>query len=145
MPNTLQALLADAALRSDFVTRGVALIDAEVARKSGLRGMAVKAGYKTLKALRPGMVAEALNGLLPAFAPAVEPHFAAAQSEGDVAGYFARNATQIAEAMLEVTDRKAERADNRLIQRTYRSLRGQAHHHTAEAMPAVGELMARYA
>jgi hypothetical protein len=140
----LRDILADPAAKSRFIAGGVALIESEVSSKSGLQGMALKAGFKTLKKVRPGILRSALEMLLPHFAPVVEPHFSRGQSDGDVAGYFARHASGVAEAMLQVTDARAAQASNRLLKRTYRSLRGQALTHTTQAMPGVGRLLASF-
>jgi hypothetical protein len=140
----LTEILQDDGLRDRFLDGGVALIESEVARKRGLQGMALKAGFRTLKAVRPGILRAALEMLLPHFAPAVEAHFAAGQEQGDVAGYFAGHASEVAEAMLQVTDERAKRATNPVLKRTYTTLRGQAHTHTTEAMPGVGRLLATF-
>lgn len=141
---TLQDILDDAALRARFIADGARLIDDEVARKPRLSGMALRAGFSAIKAVKPDIVTVALGALLPAFAPAVEPYVAEGVAKGDLAGHFAAHASAIAEAMLQVTDRKAERADNPLVRRTYLGLRSSAHAHTAEAIPAVGRLLAAY-
>jgi hypothetical protein len=82
--------------------------------------------------------------LLPAFAPAVEPHFQAAQASGDVPAWFVSHGAIVAEAMLAVTDAKAARSTNTVVKNAYQALRGQARGHVIEAMPAVGRLLARF-
>lgn len=128
-----------------FIAGGARLVDAEVARKSGLAGMALKAGLATIKRVRPDIVEGLLEMLLPRFAPVLEPHFQAAQASGDVAGYFAAHADLVADAMLSVTDERAAHARNALLKKTYQGLRGQARTHTVEAIPGVGRLLARFA
>lgn len=139
---TLQEILDDPAMQRRFVSGGERVIEEEVASKRGLTGMAIKGGFKAVKAIKPGIVPGALEQLLPAFAPAVEPHYQTAQRQGDIPAYFTANAREIADALLKVTDAKAERAQNAVMKRTYRSLRGQALEHTAAAMPRVGQLLA---
>ena len=51
------------------------LIESEVASKSGLSGAAVKAGYKVVKTLKPGMIQDAVTKLLPEFATALQPMY----------------------------------------------------------------------
>jgi hypothetical protein len=140
----LTDILADPALHERFVLGALGLIESEVAAKSGLQGMALKAGYKTVVALRPGILRSVLEMLLPHFAPAAEPHFQAAQASGSVEQHFRANAATIANALLAVTDARAERAENAVLRRTYQALRGQAHQHTAAAMPGVGRLLASF-
>lgn len=141
---TLQDILDDPALRARFIADGAKLVDAEVARKPRLSGVAIRAGFAAIRTVKPDIVPSALELLLPAFAPAVEPYFQAGQQQGDVAAHFAANAGPIAEALLRVTDQKADKANNALVKRTYHGLRGSAHAHTAEAIPAVGQLLAGY-
>jgi hypothetical protein len=140
----LTDILDDPALHARFLSDGAALVDEEVGRKGGLTGMALKAGYAAIRRIRPDIVTVSLDMLLPRFAPAIEPHFAAAQASGDVAAHFASHADAIADALLAVTDERADHADNALLRKTYRSLRGHARQHTIEAVPAVGRLLARY-
>jgi hypothetical protein len=140
----LSDILDDADTKRRFLADGVRLVDEEVARKGGLSGMALKAGYATIKRVKPDIVESALGTLLPRFAPAIEPKFAAAQASGDVAGWFAGHAEEVADALLAVTDERAEHADNPIVRKTYQSLRGQARQHTVDAVPAVGRLLARY-
>ncbi|MCB9663392.1 MAG: hypothetical protein H6732_04720 [Alphaproteobacteria bacterium] len=141
---TLAAILDDPSQRARFVQDGVRLIESEVSSKGGLTGLALKAGFRAVQGLRPGMVAELLDMLLPHFAPALEPHVAQAVGSGDVPAWFSAHADQLADAMLAVTDARADRAQNALLRRTYQSLRGQARVHTVQAMPAAGRLLAPY-
>lgn len=53
------------------------LVESEVASKRGLSGTAVKAGYKVVKALKPGMIQNAITKLLPEFATALQPMYEA--------------------------------------------------------------------
>lgn len=141
---TLLAILQDAGRREAFLTDGVRLVEEEVAGKSGLSGLAIKGGFKAMTAVRPGIVRDALAMLLPAFQPAIEPMFAEAQQSGDVAGWFTRHAARVADALLAVTDRKAETAQNPLLKRTYHGLRSVAKVHTEAAVPGVGRLLAKH-
>lgn len=141
---TLHDILDDPDRKARFIEQGVALIESEVASKRGLSGTALRTGYKGMKKVKPGIVPGALDMLLPHFAPAVEPHFEAAQASGDVEAYFTEHAEPVAEAMLQVTDARADRAKNRTLQKIYRGLRGQAKKHTTEAMPGVGRLLAQF-
>ena len=60
----------------------VALIDAEVADKGGLTGLAIKAGYKTVQGIKPGFVRQVVTDLLPEFARALDPLYQEAKSAG---------------------------------------------------------------
>ena len=127
-----------------FIADGALLIDDEVARKKGMRGMALKAGFKAVKAVKPGVVSELLEKMLPGFAPAVDPHFAKGREHGDLRAYFTEHAEEIAQSMLGVTDARAERAKHRGLLKVYKSLRPMALKHTMEALPGVADLLVEH-
>lgn len=141
---TLVDVLKDPTRMRAVVADGARMIEAEVGDKGGLSGMALKGGYKAVKSLKPGIIEEALGTLLPEFAPAIDPHFAKAQAEGNPRAYFTKHADLVADALLGVTDRKRERAKNAVIKKAYDALRGQAKKHTAEAMPRLADLIAKH-
>jgi hypothetical protein len=138
---TLVEVLRDPSKKAAVVRDGAALIESEVARKRGLRAMALKAGYKSVKAIKPGIIPTMLGKLLPDFAPALDPYYATARESGDVRGYFRSNAAAISEALLAVTDEKAKRAESRVMLRVYKSLRGQARTHVQDAVPGLAQLV----
>ena len=144
MSSTLVEVLDDPEKRAAVVKDGVAFIHDEVSRKRGLSGAALKAGYKAVKRIRPGIIAAALGKLLPAFAPEIDPFFAKAREAGDVRAFFSAHRAEIADALLTVTDSRAEHATNRVMKRAYKGLRGAAKRHTEEAMPGLGDLIARH-
>jgi len=127
------------------------LIESEVAGKRGLSGVAVKTGYKVIKAIKPGMIRDAVTGLLPEFATALEPMYVAsgAADGGDGSGdKFARHlnadANGAADLMLGVTDAKAARAKNKTLQKTYSRLRGSAQKHVSDAVPGLAKTLCKY-
>lgn len=141
---SLVQVLADPLKRAAVVADGVLLIEEEVASKGGLRGAALKAGYATVKKLKPGIIAQALTHLLPDFAPRVDPFYLRAREHGDVRSWFKEHADEIAEALLTVTDEKAKRAKNAVMLKVYRGLRGHAHHHTVAAIPRLADLILKH-
>src|ERR1700730_9497027 len=60
----------------------LALIDAEVADKGGLTGLAIKAGYKTVQGIKPGFVRQVVTDLLPEFSAALDPLYQEAKTQG---------------------------------------------------------------
>jgi hypothetical protein len=141
---TLVDVLKDPVRTAAVVRDGVVLIEEEVASKSGLTGMGIKAGYKTVKAVKPGIIGEALGHLLPDFAPILDPFYVKAREEGNVRAYFTKNAERIADALLGVTDGKRNRAKNEVMKRAYDALRPMAKKHTADAVPRLGDLVAKH-
>lgn len=141
---TLVEVLADDVRRRAVAKDGALVVDQEVAKKTGIRAAALKAGYRTVKKLKPGIIEESLFVLLPHFAPAVDPHWAKAVEGGDPHRYFRDRAADIAESMLQVTDARAERARNKVMLRVYKGLRGQALKYTTESVPALSPLIDKY-
>lgn len=141
---TLTEVLSDETRKRAVVRDGAVLIDEEVRSKGGVGGLAVKTGYKAVKAVKPGLIEEALEGLLPDFAPKLDPYYVKARESGDVRGYFVSHADEIAESLLEVTDERARKTSHKVIRSAYDRLRGQAHKHTAAALPRVAGLIEKH-
>lgn len=145
MPS-LSAALTDEAKKPAIVEDCLKLIDAEVADKGGLSGMAVKAAYATVKGIKPGFVKAVVEGLLPDFAQALEPLAQEASSKGqDMKTFLVANQGRAADALLAVTDAKAQRSTNGVVKGTYSKLRGSAKKNVESAIPRLGELIVRHA
>ncbi|MFK7998869.1 MAG: hypothetical protein AB8H86_04705 [Polyangiales bacterium] len=118
------------------------LIDAEVKEKSGFGGMAIKAGYKAVKGVKPGFVKKVVHDLLPDFADALEPLSEEAVAAGkSVGAHLKANSGRAADALLGVTDSKAERSTNGLVKSTYKKLRGSAKKNVEAAVPRLADLV----
>lgn len=121
------------------------LIDQEVADKSGLSGMAIKAGYGAVKGIRPGFVKQVVTDLLPRFAGAVDPVFQEAKAKGvPVSSHFASNAARVADALLAITDERAKRTNSGVVKATYERLRGTAKKNVEAAVPRLGKLVEKH-
>src|SRR5579872_582180 len=115
MPSLTEALTADSK-KGAVVEDCMALIDAEVADKGGLSGLAVKAGYKAVQGIKPGFVRQVVTDLLPDFAKALEPIYQEAKQSGrSVKDHFGANTTQVADALLTITDEKAKRSKSGMV------------------------------
>jgi hypothetical protein len=132
-PDTLDAATRDC----------VTLVEREVASKSGLSGMAIKAGFATLRGLRPGFLESVVRGLLPEFAAAIDPIANEVAHDG-VVGHLSSNSGRVADALLAITDGKAERSQNRAAKSAYARLRGSAKGHVEAVVPRLAEMVARY-
>lgn len=134
---TLVEKLTGAEVRPKVVAACVVLIDREVDGKGGLSGMAIKAGYKVIKAVKPGFVPQVVDALLPDFAAAMEPMYTREGGAGPdaFAKYLQSHNDEVADALLSVTDARAERAKNATIRKTYERLRGGARENVSAAVP----------
>src|SRR4051812_11938692 len=140
---TLTELLTDPAVRPRVVDACAAFVDAEVAARSGLSGLAIRTGYKAVRALKPTMIREALDALLPDFAAALEPFHAAAPGSAFEA-HVRANADGAADALLGVTDRRIQRAQSSTIKKTYAGLRGLAQGQVKASVPGLARTLAAF-
>lgn len=124
------------------------LIDDEVRAKSGITGMALKGGYKVVQKLKPNMIEDAVAHLLDDFTGALDPlyqKFLADLGASTFEKFLENHDVQAANDLLSITDKKAERAENRVLKSTYKKLRSQAERHVRQALPGVGRLIDRHA
>ena len=142
----LSDVLKDEATRASIINDVVGLIDGEVGKQKGLGGVAVKAGYKLVQGIKPGFVRNVVQTLLPEFAAVLEPIADQAASEGQsVSGYFDAHRPEIAEALLAVTDARAEKSDHGSVKGAYAKLRGSARKNVEAAVPGLGVIVEKYA
>ena len=142
--SALTTALEDPQIRAAVAADGASLVEEEISGKRGLRAAALKAGFKTIKKIKPGIIPEAMSMLLPQFAPVIDPFYQKGLANGDVDTYFKHHRSEIADALLSVTDARAERAKQRVMKKVYFSLRGQAKTHTEAAVPKLSGLIKRH-
>jgi len=142
----LSDALNDPNKRKAIVDDGVKVIEEEVRSKSGFRGMAIKAGFKTVKAIRPGIIGMALDHLMPEFATQIDPFYDEwkASGSGTLRDYFTRRDADIANALLSITDQRSRGAQNRTMKKAYDKLRPQGLEHTKAAIPRLAGLVERH-
>jgi hypothetical protein len=122
------------------------VLDQEVGDKGGITGIAIKGAYKLLHGIKPGFVKEVVNALLDDFLDALDPIYQEAAAKKQPAGAFIReNASRTADALLQVTDRKAREAQRAVIKSAYDRLRGMAKKQVEAACPRLGGLLERHA
>jgi hypothetical protein len=122
------------------------VLEQEVADKSGLTGIAIKAAYKVVKGIRPGFIPEVVDGLFDEFLEAVEPQYQEAVANKRPAGSGVReNPSRVADALLAVTDRKAEKAKSQVVKSAYEKLRPSAKKQVEAACPRLAGLLERHA
>lgn len=148
MADTLKASLLDADRRDAVVTDLQTFIDQEVAGKSGLSGGVIKTGYAAVKKVKPGIIGAAVNGLLDDFVAEMEPFWAAYRGQNLTPGfgpYLAGRPQEVSQALLSVTDRRAERSSRGSITSVYNRLRPKGQDNVIEALPRLGALIERHA
>ncbi len=143
---SLSQVLNDQAKKPAIVEDCMQLIDAEVADKGGISGLAIKAGYKAVKGLKPGFVKDVVTDLLPEFGVALDPIFDEAKTAAKpVSEFFVSNSARVADALLAITDAKAAKSKSGLVKGTYEKLRSTAKKNVEAAVPRLGKMIEKHA
>lgn len=144
---TLKDILLSPENRPRVIRDAEQLVDSEVNAKSGLSGIAIKAGFKVVKGIKPGLIPEAIDTLLDRFVERLEPFHAewlqANKSPGFEA-FLSSRKSKVANALLGVTDDRARQVKNQTIKKTYESLRPKGEEHVSAAVPGLGRILSRY-
>lgn len=131
-PGARPAVIADACT----------LIDQEVARTTGLSGVAVRSAYRVLTGIRPGMVPVAVDGLLDPFADQLDRFYQEHLTTGQpLVDILTAQRTSMAEALLSITDDRAERTSHGTLRRAYQRMRGSARGYVEAAAPGIAALV----
>lgn len=142
---TLNDMLGKSPKREQVITDACHVLDEEVSDKGGLSGLAIKGAYAVVKGVRPGFVREAVDMMLDDFLSSLDPLYQEAVQRGVRPGEHLRsNAGRVADALLGITDRRAERAERAVIKSAYDKLRPSAKKHVESAAPRLGALLDKH-
>ena len=139
--------LADILLAEDYRDTVVAqitqVVEDQIAQRKGLSGAGIRTALKMAKANRPDILPVVINRLLPDFCNALEPYFQQFQAsdETDFQRFVTRQEDEIQEAMLSVTDARAEQSQNKTFKKMYRQLRGTAGQEVRAILPKLSALV----
>ena len=141
----LNDVLSDDATRASIIDDVCGLVDDEVAKQRGISGVAVKASYKLVQGVKPGFVRKVVQFLLPDFAAALEPILEQAATQGQPVGsHFSAHTLEVAEALLSVTDGRAQSSEHRSVKGAYSKLRGSARKNVESAVPGLGRIIEKH-
>ena len=110
-------------------------------------GILFLAAFALVKAIKPGIIEDSVNGLLDDFMQALQPFYERYQqdgSSGTMERYLGSQAPETAEALLAITDRRAERASNKTMVKAYKKLRPRGKVHVEQAVPGIGRVLDRH-
>lgn len=135
--------LLDDAVFPQLLEDSKALVASEVDKKN----MAMRTGFNMVRKAKPNLVDRAMRTLLPEFVGALEPFYASAQADPDThfREHLMANQTEVADALLAVSDRRVADVDNRVVKSGYQRLRGRAQREVVAAMPGIAGVMSKYA
>jgi hypothetical protein len=147
MPATLQDILLAPGTKPQVVADCRVLVDQQVKDKSGVSAAALKLGYKTVTSFAPSYLNDTIDSMLPEFVQQLEPFWADFTASGSArfGDYLAKRGPEVSEALLSVTDHMAGQSERPTIVRAYKAVRGSASKNIEAALPAVGDLVQKYA
>jgi hypothetical protein len=142
--STLKDILSRPGTRPQVIRDCEQIIDEEVSSK-GLAGIPIKAAYAVVKAIKPGFIPEVIDGLLDDFADRLDPLYQAAKTKNEpITAYFNGRSGEAAEALLGITDQRAQRSKNQVVRTAYEKMRPMAKKHTEAAIPRVSKMIAKH-
>jgi hypothetical protein len=147
MAATLHEMLLTPEAGPRVVADVQALVEQELASKSGISATAIKVAYKAVTAFAPGYYQETIAAMLPDMADALQPFWADFTASGGAGfgDYLSKRPEEVTEALLSVTDHMAEISARPTIVRAYKAVRGGASKHMEPALPSLGAMVQKYA
>lgn len=143
----LSDLLLSSENKPSLIKDCAKLIEDEVNSKSGISGLSIKTVFKLVKGVKPGILDELLDKLVPEFTREMEPFHERFQNSGeqDFNTYLKAHAEEVTQALLQVTDRRAAVARTKVLKTGYEKLRGLAEKQVRAAVPKFSEIISKYA
>ena len=147
MAITLQDTLLAPGTKPHVVADCPAMIDGEVASKSGLSGTGLKVAYKAVTSFASGYYHSVIENMLPDMVAQLEPFWAdfTAAGGGSFGDYLAKRGDEVSAALLSVTDRMGRESTRATVVKAYNAVRGGAAKHIEAALPSLGALVQKYA
>ena len=137
-------IISDALRRRSVVRDAAMLLDEEVASKGGVSGLAVKAAFALVKKVKPGIIAETIDALLPEFAAAMDPILARRDEKIGIVAFVLSREGEVVNALLGVTDKRAQRTSHKTLLGAYRQLRPTAEKQVAAGLPRLSRLIEKH-
>ncbi|HEY7222556.1 MAG TPA: hypothetical protein VH561_02920 [Micromonosporaceae bacterium] len=144
---TLSDVLRADGAQQQVVADTKAVIEQELAAKSGVSATLLKAAYKAVTTLAPGYYESRIEQLVPGVLDRLQPFWTDFQSSGSgqFGEYLSARGKDVSDALLAVTDERAKISKRTAVTAVYNSVRGSAAEHIQTALPAVGSLVEKYA
>ena len=133
---TLADILGAPHHRDAVIVDVVRLVEAQVASRSGLTGISLRAALGMVRAARPDLLQRAVARLLPEFAAALDPlyqRFRASREDRDFSVFLQKNADGATAALLATADARVAGLTNASLKSVYARFRslGEAEVHAA--------------
>jgi hypothetical protein len=143
---TLREQLGSGDKRNAVIEDALKVLDQEVDDRSGITGLAIKGAYKVVKGIKPGFLREVVDAMLDDFLDALDPVYQeAAQKKKPAGQHLLENQSRVADALLAVTDRRAQQAQRQVVRSAYDKLRPMAKKQVEQAGPRMAKLLEKHA
>lgn len=146
--SSIKDRLLDPDVRPHLVRDCCGLIDNSVKSTKGFSGIAVKGAYSTVKAIKRGFVEGVVDALLDEWIARLETfeqeHVKSGRTD-KLSAYIVEHKDRVAEALITVTDARAETTKHKTAAKFYNRLRPSALQHVNDAIPALAGLVDKYA
>jgi hypothetical protein len=139
---TLVEQLGNPTERPSVVKDCVELIDAQVKQQ----GFIVKGAYSTIKAIKKGFVAETVDALLDEWLTQIQPHYEKweVSKPSSLSDFMIARGDDIAEDLLKVTDRRAEKTSHTTAKKMYGRMRDGAKRNVVAAIPDLAKMLEKH-
>jgi len=136
---TLVEQLGKEPRRDQVVHDCVELIDAQVKKQ----GFIIKGAYSTIKTIKKGFVQETVDSMLDEWLAEIQPHFEKweATKPSSLSDFMVARGDDIAEDLLKVTDRRADKSTHTTAKKMYGKMRDGAKRHVVEAIPDLARML----
>ncbi|MBE9122760.1 MULTISPECIES: DUF6918 family protein [Microcoleaceae] len=130
--------------RDNFVDDCVQLIEKQVAAAPGLGGLALKAAYSTVKGIRADYCAQVVDQILPEISIALDPMWTEAVNNGNPVEYFAERKAEVANQLLQISDKKADNSTRAVVKGAYAKLRPSAKTYVENGIPDLAKIINKH-
>jgi hypothetical protein len=139
---TLVEQLGNPTQRPAVIQDCVELIDAQVKRQ----GFIIKGAYSTIKTIKKGFVPETVDAMLDEWLTQIQPHYEKweATKPSSLKDFMIARGDDIAEDLLKVTDRRAEKTSHTTAKKMYGKMRDGAKKHVVEAIPDLAMMLEKH-
>ena len=101
-----------------------------------------------MKSFKPGIIPDVIDGLLNDFADRLDPFYQAHATQGNgrsLVDYLSGRKSELADALLAITDGRARNTRHTALKSTYEKLRPEGKKHVEAAIPGVARLIEKHA
>ena len=130
--------------RESIVDDCVKLIDKQVAAAPGLGGLALKAAYSTVNGIRADYCAQVVDQLLPEISIALDPMWTEGVNNGNPVEYLAQRKSQVADELLQISDKRVENSTRAMVKGAYAKLRPSAKNYVEKGVPDLAEIINKH-